>query len=78
MASTTCFSRPAFALQVHQLSRPRSTLTTRSAMRRVLRRWLTSTTVRPVLSCPSERRMTASFRLSRLLVGSSSSRKGAS
>ena len=49
-----------------------------SAMRMVEARWDTSTTVLPARCACSDFKMTASFRLSRLLVGSSRSISGAS
>lgn len=57
--------------------RPFSIITTSSAIRTVDRRCETSAIVFPLASSFSERRITASFRLSKLLVGSSNSKNGA-
>ena len=62
----------------HQLILPFSTEYTVSAISIVDCLWDTSTTVFPFRASWRDLRITASFRLSRLLVGSSSRRKGAS
>ena len=57
---------------------PRSTVYEASQIAAVEARWLTSTTVLPCRASSNARSTAASLRLSRLLVGSSSSTNGAS
>ena len=67
-----------FALFCFQLSRPLSTEKLISAAAMVDLRWETNSTVLSLHSARTALRITPSFRLSRVEVGSSSSRKGAS